>query len=36
MKYIKEGTRQLNITVLVHIILTVNERHYSFAEEGDL
>ena len=33
---IKEGARQLDITVLDHIILTVDERYYSFAEEGDV
>ena len=35
-KKIKEGARHLDITVLDHIILTVDERYYSFAEEGDL
>ena len=33
---IKEGGRNLDITVLDHIIVTTDERYYSFAEEGDL
>ena len=32
---IKEGARHLDITVLDQIIM-VDERYYSFAEEGDL
>ncbi len=32
---IKDGARQLNITLLDHIILTSDKRYYSFAEEGD-
>jgi DNA repair protein RadC len=35
-KKIKEGARHLDITVLDHIIITGDERYYSFAEEGDL
>ena len=33
-KKIKEGGRQLDITVLDHIILTPDDMYYSFAEEG--
>jgi len=33
---IKEGARQLDILLLDHIILTPDERYYSFAEEGDI
>ena len=35
-KKIKEGGIHLDINVLDHIILTVDERYYSFAEEGEL
>jgi DNA repair protein RadC len=35
-KKIKEGAKHLDITVLDHIILTVDERYYSFAEEGNM
>ena len=35
-KKIKEGAKHLDITVLDHIILTGDERYYSFAEDGDL
>ena len=33
---IKEGERHLDISLLDHLILTSDERYYSFAEEGDL
>jgi len=33
---IKDGARQLDITLLDHIIVTSDERYYSFAEEGDI
>jgi DNA repair protein RadC len=35
-KKIKEAARYLDITVLDHIILSIDERYYSFAEEGVL
>jgi DNA repair protein RadC len=35
-KKIKEVARHFDITVLDHIILTGDERYYSFAEEGDI
>ena len=35
-KRIREGARQLDITLLDHIILTSDDKYYSFAEEEDL
>jgi DNA repair protein RadC len=35
-KKIKEAARYLDITILDHIILSIDERNYSFAEEGVL